>query len=283
MSSPSIRGGDSSADERKVNTGAVEGFERNERQQDATVGAIDAYDSNRSSGKNVEDVSIVSKKTPTALRGSSEESSVSLKNTRRSPRRKKKFPMPPPETLENLATEPLWKSPMSSTPGSCVNKEPIVLRGSSEERSVSFKKTRRSPRRKKKLLMPPPGTVSEDSGFEALMRYSKEREDEVVVQWDGGGMLWGKSFLSLRDGCWLNDEVISGYFILLHQHEFHGKGFFHTQFALQLASTGKYNYDNVKKYHMTKRTGIRKQYSCTTICTFLSIATRAIGYLLNMM
>ena len=106
--------------------------------------------------------------------------------------------------------------------------------------------------------MPPPETVSEDSGFEALMNYSKEREDEVVVQWDGGGMLWGKSFLSLRDGCWLNDEVISGYFILLHQHEFPKKGFFHTQFALQLAPNGKYNYENVVKYHTTKRTRNKK-------------------------
>jgi Ulp1 family protease len=106
--------------------------------------------------------------------------------------------------------------------------------------------------------MPPPETVSEDSGFEALMNYSKEREDEVVVQWDGGGMLWGKSFLSLRDGCWLNDEVISGYFILLHQHEFPKEGFFHTQFALQLAPNGKYNYENVVKYHTTKRTRNKK-------------------------
>ena len=70
--------------------------------------------------------------------------------------------------------------------------------------------------------MPPPETVSEDSGFEARMRYSKEREDEVIVKWDGGGILWGKSFLSLWDGRWLNDEVISGYLVLLHQHEFHG-------------------------------------------------------------
>jgi Ulp1 family protease len=101
--------------------------------------------------------------------------------------------------------------------------------------------------------MPPPETISEDSGFEALMSYSKKRKDEVVVQWDGGGMLWGKSFLSLRDGRWLNDEVISGYFVLLHQHEFHGKCFFHTIFALQLMSNGEYCYENVKNYHNTTK------------------------------
>ena len=50
----------------------------------------------------------------------------------------------------------------------------------------------------------------------------------------------------------------SGYFVLLHQHEFHGKCFFHTQFALQLASTGEYSYENVKKYFTTKRTRDKK-------------------------
>jgi len=142
------------------------------------------------------------------------------------------------------------------------NDKAIELRGSSEERSLSNEapKRRTSPRRRKKFAMPLPDTILEDSGFDALMKYSKEREDEVIVSWDTkDDAFWGKSFLSLRKGHWLNDEVISGFFLLLRQQEFKGKYFFRTQFALQVVKDGKYCYTEVERYFSTKRTRTKKK------------------------
>ena len=91
------------------------------------------------------------------------------------------------------------------------------------------------------------------------MKYSKEREDEVVVSWDKGeDAFWGKSFLSLRKGRWSNDEVISGFFLLLRQQEYKGKYFFRTHFALQLLKDGKYCYTEVERYFSTKQRRMKK-------------------------
>ena len=56
------------------------------------------------------------------------------------------YPLPSQEyLLENLSAKPFWKSTMSLTQGKGINKDEIVLRGSSEERSMKEKEGSQSP------------------------------------------------------------------------------------------------------------------------------------------
>jgi hypothetical protein len=131
----------------------------------------------------------------------------------------------------------------------------IVVRDSSEERSLSSK-PRRSPRRQV-LRLPPPDTVAEDDGFEKLIQYCQRNRDLPVITWDNC-VLQGKSFESLGDKEWLCDEIISGYYMLLHKQSTDNKYFFHTMFAAQLVKDGEYTYENAQKYFGTKRRSHRR-------------------------
>ena len=133
----------------------------------------------------------------------------------------------------------------------------IAIGGASEDEQTILE-VRKSPRRQ----LPHADTVMEDSGFEKFVAYGHNNWNTEVISWTTDStafgkphvcLVYGNALVTLRDGEWLNDDVMNAYYFLLHEQNFKGKLFFHTTFAGQLLEKGVYTFSNAVRYFTGKR------------------------------